>query len=310
MNCELFFTENENVRKVTEDQKESCEGEITETEMLNVLKTCKNNKSPGSDGFPAEFYKVFWNDIKTFLLKAINMAYHNGILSNSQRHGVISLLPKKDKNILELSNWRPITLINQDYKLASKCIAYRIKKVLPDIIHEDQTGYIKDRYIGENINRIMNLIDYTDEQDIPALLVLIDFEKAFDSLEWNFIRKVLQYFNFGPSLLKWIDTLYTDIQNCVINNGWTSKAFSPSRGVRQGCPLSPYLFVLSIEILSIFIRNDSNIEGIKIDAHEFKISQYADDTSLTLLASENNLTSAINVFKDFQKNFWLKNKYE
>ena len=99
-------------------------------------------------------------------------------------------------------------MLNQDYKLVAKCIAERIKSFLPKLIHNDQTGFLKGRFIGENINRILSLMDITDERNVPALLVLIDFEKAFDSLEWSFIQKSLKHFNFGDSICHWIRTLY------------------------------------------------------------------------------------------------------
>ena len=237
------FLDNTEAPKLSEQDKLKCEGELQEFELLNVLKNTANKKSPGSDGFPVEFYKVFWPQCKHFLLNALNTAYNRGLLSTTQRHGVITLLPKKDKDTLFLKNWRPISLLNQDYKLAAKCIAFRLKKVLSKLIHEDQTGFMEGRYIGENINRIINLMDFVDENNIPALLILVDFEKAFDHLEWSFIQNCLEFFNFGPSLQQWIKVLYTDIQSCVINNGWT-ESFFLSRGV---------------------------------------ISQYADDNSFTLL---------------------------
>ena len=89
-------------------------------------------------------------------------------------------------------------------------------------------------------------------EQIPGMLLFVDFEKAFDSLEWSFIEKTLNYYNFGRSLVAWISLLYTDISSCVQNNGWTSDFFSLSRGVGQGCPLSPYLLILCAEVLRKF----------------------------------------------------------
>ena len=300
------FINNANVPKLSDAEQLECEGELTEQELLNALKHTSNNKSPGSDGFPAEFYKVFWEKCKKYLLNSLNAAYNRGLLSITQRHGIISLLPKKDKNSLQLKNWRPISLLNQDYKLVAKSIAFRLKKTLSKIINEDQTGFMENRYIGENINKIINLMDFVDENDIPAILILVDFEKAFDRLEWKFIQESLQFFNFGPSIQQWIKVLYTDINSCVINNGWTSETFSPSRGVRQGCPLSPYLFILCAEILAIAIREDINITGIKVDDVEYKISQYADDTSFTILANDLSLNKIFDILKQYQKMSGMK----
>ena len=187
----------ENSVQLSEEQKESCEGPLTVDECLNALKTMKSGKSPGSDGFPSEFYKVFWADISMLLLKAINFAYEKGLLSISQRSGILSLLPKENKLHYFIKNWRPITLLNYDYKIFAKAIANRIKKVLLYLINSDQTGFLKGRLIGENIRTIEEIINFTEEENRPGLLLFIDFEKAFDSLEWHFIEKSLMHFNFN-----------------------------------------------------------------------------------------------------------------
>ena len=185
-------------------------------------------------------------------------------MSITQRRGLISLIPKKNKDAKLLKNWRPITLLNCDYKIASKSIANRLKKFPPALINNDQTGFQKNRFIGENIRLIDSIINYTREKKIPGLLLFVDFEKAFDSLEWSFCDKSLKYFNFGPSLIAWIKLFYTDITSSVQNNGWSSDFFNLNRGVRQGCPLSPYLFLLCVEVLGNKVRNDNQIKGIKV----------------------------------------------
>ena len=147
-------------------------------------------------------------------------------------------------------------------------------------------------YIGENIRLIIDIMEHTKSESIPGILVSLDFRKAFDSLEWSFIMKALDIFNFGTSIKRWISTFYTKIESAAINNGFMTNWFRPSRGVRQGCPLSPYLFVLSTEILSSKIRQEPSITGIKIFGHEIKLSQFADDTNLfcaDLISVENAL---------------------
>ncbi len=294
------------VPRLNEDDKTLLDKEITEQELLGIIKSCPNGKTPGLDGIPIEFYKVFWVNIKEHFVKAVQKAYENGELSLTQKQGNITLLPKKDKDCLLLKNWRPISLLNTDYKIISKCIAVRIKGVLEKLIHKDQTGFIPNRYIGENINTIQGILDYTDHEEIESLLVAIDFEKAFDYLEWPFIFKVLERFNFGNYIIKWVKTLYKNPSSCIHNNGWRSDFFKLSRGVRQGCPLSPYLFILCAELLSIVVRNNDNIQGIKIEDKEVKISQYADDTTLSILANANSLKDAIQLFINFQSLSGLK----
>ena len=123
-------------------------------------------------------------------------------------------------------------------------------------------------------------MEYTKAHDIPGILVSLDFRKAFDSLEWPFIMRTLDTFNFGTSIKKWVCTFYTNIESAALNNGFLTKWFRPSRGVRQGCPLSPYLFVLSAEIMANKVRQEPGFNGIKILGKELKLSQYADDTNL------------------------------
>ena len=141
--------------------------------------------------------------------------------------------------------------------------ATHIKETIHTIIHTDQRGFISGRYTGENIIEILTIIDKLDIEDKPGLLISIDFYKAFDTIEWSFIQKTFTFFNFPEYLTKWIGILYTNIINSrIINNRHMSKGFNLTRGVRQGWPLSPCLFVIAVEILAIAIRCNSEIKGI------------------------------------------------
>lgn len=192
--------------------------DISEREILNVLKGMKNNKSPGSDGFSAEFYKFFWNDLKIYITSAINHIFVHGQLPVSQRLGIISCLPKGDKPRQFLKNWRPITLLNVLYKLISGCISYRIKSTLDLLISNTQTGFIQGRYIGENTRFIYDLMSYTEINNLPGLLMLIDFEKAFDSVSWSFLYKVLHFFGFGNNIIKWVKILNTNFKASILQS--------------------------------------------------------------------------------------------
>ena len=137
------------------------------------------------------------------------------------------MIPKKDQALQELKNWRPITLLNCDYKIASKAIASRLKAVLQNLVHNDQAGFLKGWSIAENICLINNVISYTELKNIPGLLLFVDFEKAFE--------KTPHHFGFGSSLIKWIHLFYYDIQSCAINNGWSAGFFELSPHlVRRG----------------------------------------------------------------------------
>ena len=150
----------------------------------------KNNKSPGSDGFTAEFYKFFWKDLRTYISKAINQIFIQQQFPVSQRLEIISCLPIGDKPRQYLKNWRPITLLNVFYKLISGCIGSRIKSTLDLLISSTQTAFIQDRYIGENTRFIYDRISYTKFNNWPGLLVLIDFEKVFYSISWSFFSSI------------------------------------------------------------------------------------------------------------------------
>ena len=167
----------------------------------------KNNKSPGTSGFSAEFLKVFWKQLGAFIVRAINFGFVRGELSVTQQQGLIGCIPKENKNRHFLKNWRPITLLNTVYKIASGSIADRIKKVLSKLISTNQTRFIEGRFIGENTRLLCDIMQFTLEQNVPGLLLLIDFEKAFDSLSWSFINKVLKLYNFGPSIRQWVAVL-------------------------------------------------------------------------------------------------------
>ena len=141
-------------------------------------------------------------------------------------------------------------------------------------------------------------MDYTSLQNLPGILTSLDFRKAFDSFEWPFIMKALDHLNFGRGIKRWVNIFYTNIENAVQNNGFITSWFKPSKGVRQGCPLSPYLFILSAEVLSNKIRQEPNVRGIKVFGKEIKLSQFADDTTL-FNADIESLERALKIVGDF-----------
>ena len=237
------FIEHLEIPKLTDEERDSIEGPITLMECKTVLDIFQANKTPGEDGFTVEFFKFFIELLGEDMVASFNAAYDANELTISQRRGVITLIPKEDGSLLELSNWRPITLLNVDCKVAAKVIAKRIEPLLPNLVHTDQTGFIKGRYIGQNIRLIIDIMEQTKSQNIPGILISLDFQKAFDSLEWSFMMKTLDTFNFGSSIRRWIRTFYANIESTVINNGFITNWFNPSRGVRQGCPYHHiYLF--------------------------------------------------------------------
>ena len=294
------FLSNLNIPKLKEEQKQACEGKILLEECELILETFSSNKAPGNDGIPIEFYGKLWPLISEPFIKCVNECFEKGEMSFSQKQAVITLVEKKGKDRTLLENWRPISLVNVDAKIMSKVIASRIKNVLPSIVHYNQTGFVKDRYIGETIRSIFDIMEFTVTENIPGLMIFIDFQKAFDSVEWDFILNCLEAFNFGPDFIHWVKTFYKNIQSCVINNGNTSDYFLLERGVRQGDPLSPYIFVLAAEALAIAVCQDVTIKGISVGGEETKLLQYADDM-ITVLADVNSAQALFDLLEIFKK---------
>ena len=197
------------------------------------------------------------------VVDSLKYAFEYGELSSSQKQAVITLIVKKGKDKRLVKNWRPISLVNVDAKLASKTLAKRLEKVLPEVIYFNQNAFVKGRKIFDSVRTIDDVIEYARYKDIPGILVAIDFEKAFDSLNLIqfFILRVLHAFNFGPSFIQWIRVLYNNASSCVMNNGFTTGPFAPSRGVRQKGPHSPYLFIIALETLATKTREDDGIKG-------------------------------------------------
>jgi len=275
--------------------------DIDEEMLEDILKSFACGKSPGSDGLPIEFYRKFWTKIKPYLIASYKYAIENNELSITQKQGVITLIPKKDKDPKYIKNWRPITLLNTDYKILTKYIAEFLKIQLENIIHKDQKGFLKGRFIGENINNVTTMIDYANENNINLTLVFLDYQKAFDCVEFNIIEKCLISFGFEANVVKLIKCIYNKNVSCIVNNGHISRFFNICRGLRQGCPLSPYLFILIVELLAIKIRQAESIQGIKINNCEYKLNQYADDTFVSIINDGHSLNNVFTCIESFSK---------
>ena len=182
----MFFNK---LPKLSEENKDFCEGPISFEECYQAVKEMKWNKSPGNDGFTAEFYFTFWPILGKFIVEAFNESFDTEMLSNSQRQGVITLIEKDGKDHLYMKNYRPITLLNIDYKILSKVLAKRVKEVLGDIIHYDQVGYVKDRNIGEAVRLIDDVFFQSLYQSV-GFIIAVDFEKAFDCISHRLLFKL------------------------------------------------------------------------------------------------------------------------
>ena len=174
------------IPQLTEDQSKDCEFILSEKDLLLVLKSMPNNKSPGNDGLTKEFYEVFWDDLKTPLISSFKSAFVKGELSNSQKQAVIKLIEKKDKDKRLIQNWRPISLLNIDLKIISKALANRVKKYLLFLISSNQTAYVEGRFISEGGRLFPDILQVTDFLNIRGLVVTVDIQKTFDSVNHLF----------------------------------------------------------------------------------------------------------------------------
>lgn len=273
---------------LTPEQASCCNGLLSVGECWSALLGMAKRKAPGSDGLPMEFYVKFWDVLGEDLVCVLNSCYLDGCLSLSQRSGVISLSFKKGDR-LDIRNWRPISLLNVDYKLASRVIAGRLLKVIHLVVEKDQTCGVPGRFIGENVAFLRDVVDYATLSNVPVAILSLDQEKAFDRVEWSFMRQTLQSMGFGDSFVSWVDLFYNNVRSFVNVNGYLSQPFFLSRGVRQGCPLSPLLYVLVSEVLAVSIRANPRIVGLSlpgVPAPLPPISQYADDTSIIVISDD------------------------
>ena len=166
---------------------------MTVEEACLILKRMKSNKS-GIDSVTAEFLKVLWRQLRHFIMNAINCGFHKGCLAISFRQCIITCLPKSKKDRTLLKNWRPISLLSVIHKLASGIIAERLKNTLNYVILDCQTGFINGRFISESTRFVYDLLHAAKYKNITGLLMLIDFEKVFDSLPWKFLYKTLEFY--------------------------------------------------------------------------------------------------------------------
>ena len=295
-----FFSANDHIPKLDEEQKQSCENELTEAELHETLKSFAKNKSPGLDGITSEFYLEFWQRLKLKILGVYKESFLDGILPESLRTGVIVLLEKKGKDRMDIANWRPITLLGVDYKLLTKTLGQRLKKVLPNLIHKDQNGFVPGGNIFFSTHTIRDILFYCSKEKVDLIMLALDYAKAFDSVDFNFIHKTFDIFNFGDNFKTWIKLIYNGGKSCISNNGFISETFEIDRSTRQGDPISPLVFILVLEILFIHLRNDPNIRGIKIVKNEVKLTSYADDATY-FLRDKNSAETLLFKIEKFSK---------
>ena len=267
-------------RKLTDKEKESCEGEIKAEEIAKIKKKMASEKAAGVDGIPVEFWKKY-DFLDEWLATVFNEAIREGKMTMTMRMAVVKLIFKK-KDARKMSNYRPISVLCADYKMMAKIVAERMKKVLTSVIDNDQQGFIKDGDITGNLILVKEIIEFCNESGGAGAVLMMDFKKAYDRVSRETMVRVLKEMNFGEGLLRIVETMYNEVGARIEVNGQLTEELQTGGGVRQGCPLSPYLFICVLEIMAISVRENEKIEGIvePESGKEFKISLFADDAAI------------------------------
>ena len=222
--------------KLSEIDHQNNGAQITMSEIYDGMMTLKRNKTPGADGLTIEFYHIFWDCLSTILFEMYEFSFERNLLPLSTRRGVISLLPKGNKDTRWVQNMRPLTLLNNDYKILAKTLDNRLKLLIPKIVKNDQTGFIKGRNISMNVRKSLDVIQYCSEKDIPAVILSVDMAKCFDRLEHRSLFECMRLFNFNDRFIRWISLFFQDFQVATQNFGSLSDWFVKSRGINQGVP--------------------------------------------------------------------------
>ncbi|XP_059823631.1 IQ calmodulin-binding motif-containing protein 1 isoform X1 [Hypanus sabinus] len=287
-----------NFPKLSPDDLSILETPMTNAEIKGVISSMNSGKAPGPDGYTAEFLECFSTTLSPWLYKVFEEAIRLGNLPQSFYRASSSLILKKDKDPTDCASYRPISLLNVNSKIFSKLLASRLEMVLPQIISEDLTGFIKNRYSFFNVRRLLNIV-YTPSHNISECVISLDAEKAFDRVEWPYLFNVLEEFNFSLTFISWIKLIYHTPVASVFTNNQRSPFFCLFRGTRQGCPLSPLLFDIALEPLAIAIRESQDILGINHGTDTHKLSLYADDLLIFISNPEKSIPVVLSLLAQF-----------
>jgi ribonuclease HI len=295
--------------ELNENQKQTLEQLTTYEEVAEALKKSENGKSPGHDGLSYEFYK-HWPipkddekrktnpDIVNILTMVIQDIERNGVEDKEYTRGVMSLIYKK-KDKLRIENYRPVTLMNTDYKLQTKAYASKIGKVASTLLHENQAGFVPGRGLYDHTRNTHTIIEYCELKKMNGCIVSLDQEKAYDKIDHDYMWRILRKNGFPEPFLQRIQYLYGQTETTIMVNGVLPKPIEVRRGVRQGCPMSCLLYNIAIEPLAIAIRK-STLKGIEIPGmtERLIVTLFADDTLVYLRDSDDQkkLTDIIDRF--------------
>ena len=271
---------------------------LTISNLKEALKSCKDS-TPGIDGIPYSYYKIFGNELLPLVLDAWKYSNVTGSLPQSQSTSVISLIPKAGKDKHDIRNWRPISISPCDLKIITKAYSLKVGKYLEEIICDSQMGYVPGRNINFN-NRILKLaLDHCSASNVDYSIMSLDAQKAYDSVDHVYISKTLKAYGFPDSFIQVVDILHNNLQAQVQINGFNSNTFSIRRGVKQGDALSCALFIIAIDPLIRNIETNRNIPSLSLsETCNIKSVAYADDIAII---SENSNSTFNNIFAEYGK---------
>lgn len=271
-------------RCLEEEASNRCEGFLNVAELEYACSAMSLGKAAGEDGLSLEFYRCFGDVLLPILCRVANESLDRGVLPEGMVRGVVRLVFKKGERA-DLRNWRPISLLNVDYKLIARSLGGRLKSVMELVVNDDQTCGVPGRAISDNLNLVRDVLGDVDRLDLDGVVLSLDQEKAFDRVDRVFLDKVLGRFGFGEVFRRWMCVLYEGASSRVLCNGELTGEVVLEKGIRQGCPLSPMLYVLVAEVLACNIRACEGVSGFLIPGSGGRtsvISQYADDATLIL----------------------------